>query len=396
MWGMEFGYPELGIPVDEAPIVIVQDQDLAYPLANLLDVEEVIIDEENAHLSSVYFVRDNQLFHVHLHLIDLPEEYMHFSMLVEESMKSTTNQFLAGNNQAPLPHNLYFDPNSRNTFAIITTKQDIPVFAAETLEKEVTQVISPFGYIIDHGLVCKTNSSSFVTKKEAALLEAIANDPELQALGVSAPKIYGHRENRLGEQHLPYDTVEDIIQNHPKRKNLIERIVKATEIIERKTPDYFPELHNHNIPPAQSVAALGNAHETAVQYLQKAGHFNTWLSDSRLANWLYDSETDTLFKIDENALLKGSQWSFIARVADFNHLLTEQERDALYEPSEDAHLSLYVTNMEGAAQLKQAGKQELYQKRLISAGQYLNKLSDRWQPLKAEFALYQNANARAA
>jgi hypothetical protein len=315
-------------------------------------------------------------------------------------------------------------------------------------------------------------------------------DPDLAALKVTAPQIYGlsHRAFCM-EYAAGFVPVDELPEE--ERKRLSRRIVDAIQVIEKNIPKYLSrhiieeekvftaqigkmrESAERSIslleevigddkqdddvreyarerlaslnqtvsyveslpvqprPPTPAndyfesitvkgsgVFSIGNAHTSAVEYLKKRGMFDTWISDSREANWLYNPETDTLMAIDENIVTKGSRYSFISKYADFKNALTVEERDNILdricpaEERDDAHLSLYVTTMEGAMVLEKRAAEdpgnektkEALVMRLERASGYVGRLAEKsgkWGLLKAEFSeryghLLQDADGRAA
>jgi len=148
-----------------------------------------------------------------------------------------------------------------------------------------------------------------------------------------------------------------------------------------------------------TATKLGEAHRQSIGDLDDKGMFDTWLSDSRLGNWHYDAKADKLYKLDENIQVKGSRFGCLARIADFDHVATEDERDEMLkemnpENMEDAYLSLYITNIESALGFKDkigngtkdAKVQELYEKRIETARGYLDRLdASKYENLREEF-----------
>lgn len=317
---------------------------------------------------------------------------------------------------------MFVNPNTGKVFIKrIEVQPQKPGYVAESVYKYVTRFFDFEGNSKDSKSMIKTNKSQEITKREAAMLRGIGTYQELARLGVYAPELYGSLNEAVCIKRLDFPTLETLIQegrlSKEKTRQLVKRVLKATQRIERDTQSYLEasdeKIGSRDKPKKtlneyfdsqehkSSASKLGSGHQAAVDYLERRGMFDTWLSDSRLGNWLYDAKTDRLHKVDENIALRGSRFSCLARIADFDHTITGKERDEMLasmkpESLEDAYLSLYITNIESAQGFQkriEEGKgdvktAELLRKRTESARDYLDKLSslsNRWDYLRGEF-----------
>lgn len=191
-------------------------------------------------------------------------------------------------------------------------------------------------------------------------------------------------------------------------------ILQAREGMKKRT--FSPQLATSffdAVKPVETVARLGEEHRKAIQFLVDKGLFDTPISDSRFSNWLYDVKTDTLYKIDENIVEKGSIFTHFSKHYDYNDTLPIGERNqAIYQSypemeKELIHLSLYLSNLEAALSHFEIGNHDVAVRRLERAYHdliVLVKLSTRWKPLIDELDAYksrtislnQDAQARAA
>lgn len=292
-------------------------------------------------------------------------------------------------------------------------------------------------------------SGTDISKREAAILRGIGNDPVLRQMGVRAPRVIGNSDTMITLEYLPFPSLDEIIADPryaDKVSELKQRIDRATTHIEAQTPTYlanettngadkpikgilreieqistqerdelthklsdedefwidFPEFKKvfrdlykaqqdyfstalRTTKQLQSVKIStdeplptsdyfdtcaftnllrvmpGPAHQKIVlDYVHSEKMFT--LSDSRFANWLYDSQTDTLYKIDENCVGLGGFISQIAKRDDFNETTPLDEREAKVKrfieqqdskplTEEYARLGLYLANMEAACRV---------------------------------------------
>ena len=308
---------------------------------------------------------------------------------------------------------LFYDlKNSRSYAATVRTQAMQPGHVAQSLNRLVVNLYDSEGRKWDNGIVAKENQTELITRREYAILQGIRGDELLHQLRVSAPVMYGQHKKKIVMQNLLYPTLEEYLAiggvSLTERTGLLSRVVRATEVIEERTPIYLGRIdRNAEVKGGEQVADLGTEHKEAVNYLRKKGMFNIWLSDSRLGNWIYDTEDDMLYKIDENTRRRGSKFGCLAFIADYNHSCDPLERDfflSLMKPADinDALLSLYVTNMESALYFKKIGNEEIHWQRIEIAHAYLQKLATtepKWLSLKHEFEMQyvpQTANTRAA
>jgi len=320
-------------------------------------------------------------------------------------------------------------------------------------------------------LIVKNNNKNDINVHEYEILKEINKDESLKKLGICAPEIYSVGYSKICMEYIDADNVEDIFKDKSisdiKKHDIKNRIIQGTMQVEKiiksvsKKVDYDGSVdksklkssldilkkcksvyqeHNkkkkvdlinrvlnreddflENIStdtkslderlysqPMESVSLVGDVHDYYISALDYKGELDTYLSDSRFANWKYDKESDKLFKIDENIALSGSKYSCIARIADFDFAMTESERDVFIKKIvpekelENAYLSLYFTNLESGIGLKKSGAIDLYEKRLDRSMGYLDrlvKIDAKYEVLQSEFVdnfLQKGSDSRAA
>lgn len=313
-------------------------------------------EENGTSWSRVYFERDGEVLRLNFGAGDYG-----LNGNLEKKLESE-RKYLMEECYIGLGHEsdwVFYDEKTGRSYGTTTTVEIVEKGCiAEQIIKVKHRYLDDEGNDIIDGLFSKINHSEEVTNKERKVLEGIIANEDLKNLKVSAPEVYGSEKEYLFLQNLKHESVEEYLKgaNKEKRKDLLERIVKATEIIEREIiegPGDDKEL--------SQAYHFGNEHEKTITYLREKGMFDRELSDSRLNNWLYDEENDVLYKIDENApKVIGSKYSCLARIADFADQIPEDERDELVEvllkegdSKKDAFLSLYITNMDTAIVLKE-------------------------------------------
>jgi len=352
------------------------------------------------------------------------DEFIEFekaNIILEGSIGALSPDFSSGEDY------IVFDRKGKS-FGV--QQRNVPVkpgCVADGISKTTIEVYDTKGNVRVLGLVFKTNPDELTTVLESLKLQIIQNSDRLGELRITAPNVYDFREdstckNAFAIDNIQFPTVEEYFARDgvsaETRQSIVGKIVRGTQIIEEEITMLYQD--DADVLGGEGVASYGTEHRQAVEYLRNRGMFDTWLSDCRFSNWLYDEgaaeEADMLYKIDENMSMKGSRFSCVARIADLDHALSFEERDRILEGMmtdkdnlEDVYLSLYVTNMESAIGLmsklessdldaEQSAELGRYvSRRFESADDYLNKLvelSPRWNSLRAEFSgSYDTADA---
>ncbi len=421
------GWLEEALLLQEESAAAIRDH--AIPLLGI-DPKKSYFDMENEDTGFIIFAKEKKVHKVDVGLVDMPEVYDSMVKKITETMSQGDADNLAQYGVSD-SDTIFIDPKSGNSCAVRTRTvgakggliADVNKLNVEIYSEDMSEGV---------GIILKSNSGWEMTARESAMLNGIRNDPELVELGVTSPKVYGHSMRAMSMTMASgCVSVEDLPEE--KRSELIQRITKATGIIEKNTPEYLsgvvideqkvygecqaetkpkaseaiagldkrindesrdPEQREHSrkrkavlecavsiideklmvakpamnahdyfaesfwqraIPVFDAMVGFGDAHELTIGDLSRKGMFNTALSDSRFSNWLYHEDTDTLYKIDENAPAMGSRYSFIARVADTSEAIPEEARDAMLEgmldgndTMQDAFMSLYITNLQTA------------------------------------------------
>lgn len=305
-----------------------------------------------------------------------------------------------------------FDPEQYNQDSIqyfprtgmsIGSRTDIGTIEDGLIADSVSRIrmmkVDDNGEVCESGIVRKANKSKEISERERTILEGIVKNDNLRQLGVTAPEVYEQWEDAIFTKDIPQVTVEEHLQKpyvRPEEKcRLIERIVKATEVIER---EIIPRPSEEEVGSViEQASYLGERHGEIARIMQDKNMFDRMLSDSRLSNWLYDPEKDLLYKIDENAPMVGSRYSCLVRAVDFSNSASMDEKERLIEmlrdkdhDEKDAYLSLYLTAVLTAGRLEKKFKAtnkinyfRNMQNRINTAREYLSRIDDK--ALEKEF-----------
>jgi hypothetical protein len=235
------------------------------------------------------------------------------------------------------------------------------------------------------------------SKREHEMMKTL--DAELLE---QSQKDYHSRKNDLEAQIRYFNS---LIQRYDAQKSvLVAQIAIAKKFIHaanvqirnnapgesQNASDYFDAM----APLLPNIPSFGPEHVKALDFLKDQGHFDTPISDSRYANWLYDARNDILYKIDENTLAKGTSFTHMSKMYDYDNTLPFHERNArLYasfpaHSKEVLHLSLYLSNIDAAVSLHMMHNIIQSERRFARALEDLKLLaglSSHWLVLQPEF-----------
>jgi hypothetical protein len=320
-------------------------EELLQPILKTSDI--LVFPTENDEFRGVAYEKNNEVYQLKVGYLDVPDSLLELTQLIHDSFIEDGLSLMLDDDMAQ-GDTLLIDKNTGQHYLFRISRVTMePGVLAEEINKTVLQIFDSNGYQINNGIVLKRNSDEITSRREYDILRNIRLDNDLQSIGVTAPVILGQRGTYLCMENLPFRSVENYLKcrdvSDEKKRSVLQRIVKATQIIENKLPQYSSDFDQSDVLGGEKVECFGPQHAVAVQYLRDNNMYDRWLSDSVLTNWLYDEEHDKIYKIDENAQIRGSKFSCLARIADFKHNVSMDERERLLElmlePGDNQQLS---------------------------------------------------------